>query len=188
VVPKFREQILHGGPVTVTDPAVERFFMTIPEAAQLVIQAAAIGKGGEIFLFDMGAPVKIVDLARDMITLSGHDEGEIAIEFTGLRPGEKLTEELSSADEETVQTWHPKVCCVVGRKPVLDHVEAQFERLHSLVGEPPDAIREHLRRIVPEYRSADPFVEGGGDGASDSRGHDTERRLGTFRERPARGG
>lgn len=188
VVPKFREQILHGGPVTVTDPAVERFFMTIPEAAQLVIQAAAIGKGGEIFLLDMGAPVKIVDLARDMITLSGHDEGEIAIEFTGLRPGEKLTEELSSADEETVQTWHPKVCCVVGRKPVLDHVEEQFERLHSLVGEPPDAIREHLRRIVPEYRSADPFVEGGGDGASDSRGHDTERRLGTFRERPTRGG
>lgn len=189
VVPKFREQILQGGPVTVTDPAVERFFMTIPEAAQLVIQAAAIGKGGEIFLLDMGAPVKIVDLARDMITLSGHDEEEIEIEFTGLRPGEKLTEELHSADEETVRTWHPKVCCVVGRKPVLDIVEEQFERLHSLVGESPDRIREHLRRIVPEYRSADPFLPASDDRASDSRSHDMEHRLGTHREeRPARGG
>lgn len=154
VVPKFREQILRGGPVTVTHPDVERFFMTIPEASQLVIQAAAIGRGGEIFLLDMGAAVKIVDLARDMITLSGSDEEEIAIEFTGLQPGEKLAEELFSAEESRVQTSHPKVCCVVGRTAVLEDVERLFNQLETLPGEPPDVIREGLRRIVPEYRSS----------------------------------
>ena len=183
VVPKFREQILRGGPVTVTDPEVERFFMTIPEASQLVIQAAAIGKGGEVFLLDMGPPVKIVDLARDMITLSGHDEGDIEIAFTGLQPGEKIAEELHSAEEQTMQTWHPKVCCVFGRKPLLEDVEEQFDRLTTCAGESPDVIREHLRRIVPEYRSPSPprpaFPAGAGNG---------EDRSGVITERPARGG
>jgi FlaA1/EpsC-like NDP-sugar epimerase len=154
VVPKFREQILRGGPVTVTHPDVERFFMTIPEASQLVIQAAAAAKGGEIFLLDMGPAVKIVDLARDMISLSGFDEEEIGIDFTGLQPGEKLAEELCSAEESRVQTSHPEVCCVVGRTAVLEDVERLFEQLQTLPGESPETIREELRRIVPEYRSA----------------------------------
>jgi len=183
VVPKFREQILRGGPVTVTDPEVERFFMTIPEAAQLVIQATAIGKGGEIFLLDMGPAVRIVDLARDMITLSGCDEDEIGIEFTGLKPGEKISEELVSAEERRVQTSHPKVCCVVGPKAVLEDVEGQFDRIAALPGEPPDAIRRSLQRIVPEYRPAlppglrEPIGEESGD-----------RRFGAITERPVRGG
>ena len=183
VVPKFQEQILRGGPVTVTDPDVERFFMTIPEAAQLVIQATAIGKGGEIFLLDMGPAVKIVDLARDMISLSGCDEEEIGIEFTGLQPGEKLAEELISAEEQRVQTWHPKVCCVVGPKAVLEEIEDQFDRLHALPGEPPDVIRESLQRIVPEYRPALPLRPRGSAWAVPGDPH-----SGAITERPARGG
>ena len=183
VVPKFREQILRGGPVTVTHPDVERFFMTIPEASQLVIQAAAAAKGGEIFLLDMGPAVKIVDLARDMISLSGSDEEEIGIEFTGLQPGEKLAEELFSAEESRVQTSHPKVCCVVGRTAALEDVERRFELLKELPGESPEAIREGLRRIVPEYRSAShsgpESPAGGGRGGTPP---------GAITERPARGG
>ncbi len=183
VVPKFQEQILRGGPVTVTDPDVERFFMTIPEAAQLVIQATAIGKGGEIFLLDMGPAVKIVDLARDMISLSGCDEEEIGIEFTGLQPGEKLAEELISAEEQRVQTLHPKVCYVFGPKAVLEEIEDQFDRLHALPGEPPDVIRESLQRIVPEYRPAMPPRPRGTGGAVPG-----DRLSGDITERPARGG
>ena len=183
VVPKFREQILRGGPVTVTHPDVERFFMTISEASQLVIQAAAMGKGGEIFLLDMGAAVKIVDLARDMISLSGSDEEEIGIEYTGLQPGEKLAEELFSAEESRVQTSHPKVCCIVGRTAVLEDVERLFNQLKTLPGEPPDVIREGLRRIVPEYRSSalcgpEGSVVGGRKGGQ----------PGALTERSARGG
>ena len=183
VVPKFREQILRGGPVTVTHPDVERFFMTIPEASQLVIQAASIGTGGEIFLLDMGTAVKIVDLARDMISLSGSDEEEIGIEFTGLQPGEKLAEELVSAEEQRVQTWHPKVCCVVGRSVVLEDVEHLFDRLKGLPGEPADVIRESLRQLVPEYRSASPCAPEGP--ADEGRGSGLP---GAITERSARGG
>ncbi len=183
VVPKFREQILRGGPVTVTHPNVERFFMTIPEASQLVIQAAAAAKGREIFLLDMGPAVKIVDLARDMISLSGFDEEEIGIEFTGLQPGEKLAEELFSAEEARVQTSHPKVCCVVGRTAVLEDVERLFEQLHTLPGGSPEAIREGLRRIVPEYRSAS--LSGPEGPASGGRGGGPP---GAITERSARGG
>ena len=183
VVPKFREQILRGGPVTVTHPDVERFFMTISEASQLVIQAAAMGRGGEIFLLDMGAALKIVDLARDMITLSGSDEEEIAIEFTGLQPGEKLAEELFSAEESRVQTSHPKVCCVVGRTAVLEDVERLFNQLKTLPGEPPDVIREGLRRIVPEYRSS--LLCGPEGSVVGGRGGD---KSGAITERSARGG
>jgi FlaA1/EpsC-like NDP-sugar epimerase len=109
VIPKFREQIAGGGPVTVTHPDIIRYFMLIPEAAQLVLQAGLMGQGGEIFVLDMGEPVRIADLARDMIRLSGFAEDDIRIEFTGLRPGEKLFEELLADGETTLSTPHPKL-------------------------------------------------------------------------------
>ena len=110
VIPIFKRQIENGGPVTVTHSEITRFFMTIPEACQLVLEAAFMGKGGEIFIFDMGSPVKIYDLAKQMISLSGFIPGEeIKIEVTGLRPGEKLYEELLSDKETTQETYHPKI-------------------------------------------------------------------------------
>ncbi|HEU5023228.1 MAG TPA: polysaccharide biosynthesis protein, partial [Bryobacteraceae bacterium] len=110
VVPRFKQQILAGGPVTVTHPEMQRFFMTIPEASQLVLQASAMGRGGEVFVLDMGDPVRIVDLARNLILLSGLRPNEdIRIEFTGTRPGEKLYEEVCHLEEGTVATPHEKV-------------------------------------------------------------------------------
>ncbi|PTT88522.1 polysaccharide biosynthesis protein, partial [Pelomonas sp. HMWF004] len=104
VIPKFKEQIAKGGPVTVTHPDITRYFMTIPEAARLVVQAGVMGQGGEVFVLDMGEPVRIVDLARDMIRLAGHSDKEIGIRFTGLRPGEKLYEELFSGSDRSLRT------------------------------------------------------------------------------------
>lgn len=116
VIPKFREQIASGGPVTVTHPDITRYFMSIPEAAQLVMQAGLMGQGGEIFVLDMGEPVKIAELAKDMIRLSGFSQDEIKIKFTGLRPGEKLYEELLADDELTQATPHPKLRIAIARK------------------------------------------------------------------------
>lgn len=153
VIPKFQEQITRGGPVTVTHPEITRYFMSIPEAAQLVLQAAAMGQGGEIFVLDMGEPVRIVDLARKMIHLCGYTEKDIRIEFSGLRPGEKLYEELLADAEQTQPTPHPKLRIARARA-----VEDQF--LHNLqawlaeTSQSDDEVRETLKRWVPEYSPA----------------------------------
>jgi len=152
VVQVFRQQIAHGGPLTVTHPRIERYFMTIPEAARLVIQAGAIGQTGEILLLDMGEPVRIVELANDMIRLSGLEVGrDIEIEFTGLRPGEKLFEELHVRGEKRLPTRHPNIT-VAERKPRdADAVVTSIERLLRLADDHPEMIVELLARIIPEY-------------------------------------
>jgi len=159
VIPKFQEQIARGGPVTVTHPEINRFFMSIPEAAQLVLQAASMGRGGEVFVMDMGEAVKIVDLARNMIRLSGYTEDDIRIEFTGLRPGEKLYEELLADAEQTRETPHPKLR-IARSRPVdtgfLAAVTAWLERPGPVDDE---RVREELRRWVPEYTPALPKPE-----------------------------
>src|SRR5690606_2569929 len=153
VIPIVREQIEAGGPVLVTHPEMQRYFMTIPEACQLVLQAGTLGNGGEIFLLDMGEPVKIVDLAKDLITLSGLVPGEdIEIRFSGLRPGEKLFEELSVAEESVDKTRHPKIFIGRVRENSLEQVVAGVAGLVELmnVGDPA-VIREGLKQLVPEY-------------------------------------
>ncbi len=158
VIPIFREQIARGGPVTVTHPEMRRYFMTIPEASQLVLQAGAMGEGGEIFILDMGEPVKIVDLARDLITLSGlRPDQDIEIRFSGVRPGEKLFEELSTDAEHADKTKHPKV--FIGRiKPHgWDAVVTGVDALLGLAGNGTiDRVRGVLAEIVPEYQTARP--------------------------------
>jgi FlaA1/EpsC-like NDP-sugar epimerase len=151
VVPIFQDQIRHGGPITVTHPEIERFFMMIPEASQLVLQAAAMGAGGEIFVLDMQESVKIVDLARDLITLSGLAEDDIEIQFVGLRPGEKLSEELYFADEQRVATSHEKVFCALHRPAEVAEVESLLNRLRDVIDEPPSVVRARLHELVPEY-------------------------------------
>ena len=151
VVPTFQEQIRHGGPITVTHPEIERYFMMIPEASQLVLQAAAMGEGGEIFVLDMGESIKIVDLARDLIALSGLRDEDIDIEFTGLRPGEKLYEELYFDDERRMTTSHPKVFCAMHRPAELAEVESLLDNLREVIDEPPGVVRARLRDLVPDY-------------------------------------
>jgi FlaA1/EpsC-like NDP-sugar epimerase len=153
VVPIFKEQIARGGPVTITHPDMKRYFMTIPEACQLVLQAGTMGRGGEIFILDMGQPVKIVDLARDLIQLSGFDADEVDIVFTGVRPGEKLYEELSIAEEHAVKTRHPKVFIGRTTTAAYEDISARLADLAAALkaAKRADEIPRFLARIVPEY-------------------------------------
>lgn len=156
VIPKFQEQIAHGGPVTVTHPEINRFFMSIPEAAQLVLQAASMGRGGEIFVMEMGEPVKIVDLAKNMIRLSGYTEDEIQIQFTGLRPGEKLYEELLANTEHTRETPHPKLRIARSRPVDVDLLPILVKWLSKSGVLDDERVRDELRQWVPEYQPAAP--------------------------------
>jgi FlaA1/EpsC-like NDP-sugar epimerase len=154
VIPLFRKQIEEGGPVTVTDERITRFFMTIPEACQLVLEAGVIGNGGEIFVFDMGKSVRIIDLAKNMIRLSGLELGkDIEIQFTGLRPGEKLYEELLNKAEDTIPTHHPKILKALERtnnEQTLTMIQALQ---NELIKADPMTLVGMLKKIVPEFIS-----------------------------------
>jgi FlaA1/EpsC-like NDP-sugar epimerase len=155
VVPTFQEQIRRGGPITVTHSEMTRFFMTIPEACQLVLQAAAMGEGGEIYVLDMGEPVRIVDLARDLVRLSGLAPQDIDIEFVGLRPGEKLNEALYSQDEQTRNTQHPKLQVVCREPEEFAEVCDSIYELKPLLHTSHEALREKLAEIVPGFTQPD---------------------------------
>jgi FlaA1/EpsC-like NDP-sugar epimerase len=131
---------------------MERYFMTIPEASQLVLQAAAMGRAGEIFVLDMGKPVKIVDLVNDMLYLSGLRPGDLEIRFTGIRPGEKLTEELRFEDEEVMSTSHPKICVAHQRPYGVDEVRQMVDDFRHAVASRTDLL-ELMRFYVPEFQS-----------------------------------
>jgi FlaA1/EpsC-like NDP-sugar epimerase len=152
-VPTFMRQIAAGGPVTITHPEMRRYFMTIPESVQLVLQAAALGEGGEVFVLDMGEPVKIADLAEDLIRLSGLELGsDIEISYTGTRPGEKLYEELFFGPDDATPTSHAKILRAHDGNPsvdVDDHVDALINAARRR--EPDVELRRMIRYLVPEY-------------------------------------
>lgn len=153
VIPRFKKQIKHGGPVTVTHPEITRFFMTIPEAAQLVLQAAAYAKGGEIFVLDMGQPVKIFDLAKKMIRLSGLKlDDDIRIEFTGLRPGEKLYEELLMNEEGLKETSHKKIFIGKPANMTIDELSSKLERLKTALEIDEYEVKKIIAEVVPTYK------------------------------------
>jgi FlaA1/EpsC-like NDP-sugar epimerase len=161
VIPLFKKQIEQGGPITVTHPEITRYFMTIPEACQLVLEAGTMGDGGEVFIFDMGEPIKITDLAKKMITLSGLREGkDIHIEYSGLRPGEKLYEELLNNNENTLKTHHPKIMCAKVITPSFGVMEVVLDELERLLyeGNNRDLITQ-IKNIVPEYISNNSVYE-----------------------------
>lgn len=152
VIPKFREQIAKGGPVTITHPEITRYFMSIPEAAQLVMQAGVMGEGGEIFVLDMGEAVKIINLAQDMIRLSGLQQDEIEIVYSGLRPGEKLYEELLADDEHTLPTPHQKLRIAVARSSDALWVKKLLKWVDSIQGMDEQIIKAGLKTWVEEYQ------------------------------------
>jgi FlaA1/EpsC-like NDP-sugar epimerase len=161
VIPRFKQQIEKGGPITITHPEVTRYFMTIPEACQLVLEAGAMGEGGEIFIFDMGKSVKILDLAKKMIKLSGMNLGrDIQINFTGLRPGEKLYEELLNNKENTIPTYHSQIMIAKIQEYNPDKV---FQQINNLI----DTLPTHnnftlvglMKEILPEFISQNSIYE-----------------------------
>jgi FlaA1/EpsC-like NDP-sugar epimerase len=155
VIPRFRKQIEEGGPVTVTHPEITRYFMTIPEACRLVLEAGAMGKGGEIYIFDMGQPIRIVELAKKMIRLSGFEPGkDIEIVYTGLRDGEKLYEELLNNEEDTIPTHHPKILKARVREYDYPYVVSMIELFEELINDRNEIkILALMKEIVPEYKS-----------------------------------
>ncbi len=152
VLPIFQEQIRRGGPITVTDERMLRFFMTIPEAAQLVLQAASMGRGGEIFVLEMGEAIPVVELARDLVRLSGLPADAIDIKFVGVRPGEKLYEELYFDDEEQLETSHPKVRAAYHRPCTLADVSDDLQHLSERLDTSSEELRDMLKGLVPEYQ------------------------------------
>jgi FlaA1/EpsC-like NDP-sugar epimerase len=161
VIPRFKEQIKNGGPVTVTHPDIIRFFMTIPEACRLVLEAGTMGNGGEIFVFDMGEPVRIADLARRMIELAGfRPDKDIEIKFTGLRPGEKLYEEVLSDKENTKETPHPKINVAAVREYDYNEIVPRIDTLvrYSTEVRIPEMVIE-MKDIVPEFKSKNSVYE-----------------------------
>lgn len=161
VIPRFQKQLESGGPITVTDERITRFFMTIPEACQLVLEAGAMGKGGEIFIFDMGKPVKIKDLAEKMIKLSGMiPYKDIQIVYTGMRPGEKLEEELLAKKENIIPTHHQKIMKAKVREYIFDEIEQDIAMLLNLLEKQIDVeIVSKMKSIVPEYLSNNSIFE-----------------------------
>ncbi len=155
VIPLFKKQIEEGGPLTVTHPDIIRYFMTIPEACQLVLEAGTMGKGGEVYVFDMGEPVKIVDLAKKMVQLSGLKLGaDIDIQFTGLRPGEKLYEELLHTSENTIPTYHHKILIAKVVSQDFELMQQSLNHLKYQLGKV-DArqLVAYLKKLIPEYIS-----------------------------------
>lgn len=162
VIIRFKEQIEKGGPVTVTHPNITRFFMTIPEACQLVLEAGSMGKGGEIFVFDMGKPVPIIDLAKKMIRLYGLIPGvDVEVKYTGLRPGEKLYEELLTDSENTLPTYHEKIMIAKVRQPSSDGLEQEFTELIQLVHKKQNTMElvAKMKKLVPEFVSNNSVFE-----------------------------
>ncbi|PPC85066.1 MAG: polysaccharide biosynthesis protein, partial [Methylotenera sp.] len=158
VIPKFREQIAKGGPITITHPEITRYFMSIPEAAQLVMQAGLMGNGGEIFVLDMGEPVKIANLAADMIRLSGLQLEDVKIEYVGLRPGEKLYEELLADDEQTIATRHEKLRIALARPVNKAWVKKLLKWIHESQGANEVNIKNELKSWVEEYSPQQPSL------------------------------
>ncbi len=161
VIPRFKQQIEDGGPITVTHPDITRYFMTIPEACQLVLEAGSMGNGGEIYIFDMGQSVRIVDLARKMIKLSGFQEGkDIEIVFTGLRPGEKLTEELLNQKEQTIGTHHPKIMVAKVHKSDFNEIEEVIEGMRKNKDKLTNRlIVTSMKEMIPEFISNNSIYE-----------------------------